>query len=47
MPQLLVNMEVNTQNKYCRNLRNNRFKMRHAAYSHRYAKLKYRPNETD
>jgi len=36
MPQLAVNMEVNTQNKDCRNLKNNRFKMRHAAYSNRY-----------
>jgi len=37
MPQLAVNMEVNTQNKHCRKLKNNRFTMRHAAYSTRYA----------
>jgi len=41
MPQLVVNMKVNTQNKHCRNLKNNRFKMRHAAYSNRWkAKIK-------
>jgi len=28
-------MEVNAHNKYCRKLKNNRFKMRHAAYSNR------------
>ncbi len=41
MPQLVVNMKVNTQNKHCRNLKNNRFKMRHAAYSNRYAAYDY------
>ena len=28
MPQLVVNMKVNTQNKHGCNLKNNRFKMR-------------------
>ena len=32
MPQLVVNMKVNTQNKYCRNLKNICFKLRHTAY---------------
>jgi len=37
MPQIVVNMEVNAQNKDFRNLKNNRFnKLRHAAYSNRY-----------
>ncbi len=36
MPQLIVDMEVNTQNKHYRSLKNNRFKMRHAPYSNRY-----------
>jgi hypothetical protein len=36
MPQSVVNMKVNTQNKISRNLKNNRFKMRHAPYSNRY-----------
>jgi len=40
IPQLVVNMEVNTQNKHCCNLKNNRFKMRHAAYSNRCSKAK-------
>ncbi len=35
MPQLVVKMKVNTQNKHCRNLKNNCFKMWHAAYSNR------------
>jgi len=35
MPQLAVNMEVNTQNKDSRNTKNNRFKMRHAPYLNR------------
>jgi len=35
MPQLVVNMKVNTQNKHYRKLKNNLFKMRHAAYSNR------------
>jgi len=37
MPQLVVNMKVKTQNKDCRNLKNFRFKMRHAPYLNRYA----------
>jgi len=36
MPQLVVNMEVTTQNKYYRNLKNYRFKMRYAPYLNRY-----------
>jgi len=36
MPQLVVNMKVNIQNKISRNLRNNRFKMRHAPYLNRW-----------
>jgi hypothetical protein len=40
MPQLAVNMEVNTQNKISRNLKNNRFKMRHTPYSNRCIPLK-------
>ena len=36
MPQLVVNMEGTAQNKHCRNLKNNRLKMRHAAYSNRW-----------
>jgi len=40
MPQLVVNMKVNTQNKHCRNLKNYRFKMRHAAYSNRCGALR-------
>ncbi len=36
MPQLVVNMEVNIQNKDCRKLKNYRFKMRHAPYLNRY-----------
>jgi len=35
LPQLVVNMDVNTQNKHCRNLKNNRFKLRHAPYLNR------------
>jgi len=35
MPQLVVYMKVSTQNKHYRKLKNNRFKMRHAAYSNR------------
>ncbi len=31
MPQLVVNMKVNTQNKDYRNMENNRFKMRYAS----------------
>ena len=42
MPQLVVNMKVNTQNKISRNLKNNRFKMRHAPYSKRYQQGKKR-----
>jgi len=30
MPQLAVYMKVNTQNKVCRNLKNNHFKLRYA-----------------
>jgi len=37
MPQLAVNMEVNALNKDCCKIENYRFKMRHAAYSNRYA----------
>ncbi len=36
MPQLVVNMEVNTQNQHCSTTENYCFKMRHAAYSNRY-----------
>jgi len=36
MPQLVVNMKVNTKNKDYRNLKNNRFKLRHAPYLNRY-----------
>jgi len=32
MPQSVVNMKVNTQNKDCRKLKISRFKMRHVAY---------------
>ena len=35
MPQLVVNMKVNIQNKISRNLENNRFKMPNAAYLNR------------
>jgi len=35
MPQLVVNMEVNTQKKDYWKLKNNSFKLRHAAYSNR------------
>jgi hypothetical protein len=35
MPQIVVNMNVKTQNKHSRNLKNNRFKMRHAPYLNR------------
>jgi len=41
MPQLAVNMEVNAQNKDCPNLKNNRFKMRHAPYSNRCIQFKF------
>ena len=47
MPQLVANMKITALNKVCRKLKNNRFKMRHAPYSNRYAKLKYSINETD
>ncbi len=36
MPQLVVNMEVNIQNKESRKLKNYRFKMRHTPYLNRY-----------
>ena len=36
MPQLVVYMKVNTQNKDYRNTKINRFKLRHASYSNRY-----------
>ena len=36
MPQLAVNMKVNTRNKISRNLKKNHFKLRHAPYSNRY-----------
>ena len=35
MPQLVVNMKVNTINKIYSSLKNNRFKMRHAPYLNR------------
>ena len=35
MPQLIVNMNVNTQNKVSHKLKNNRFKLRHAPYLNR------------
>ena len=35
MPQLAVNMKINTQNKHYCNTQHNRFKMRHAACSNR------------
>jgi hypothetical protein len=37
MPQLIVNMEVNTQNKVRSKLKSYRFKKRHAPYLNRYA----------
>ncbi len=40
MPQLVVNMKVNTRNKISSNLKNNRFKMRHALYLNRYGQGK-------
>ncbi len=39
MPQLVVNMKVNTQNKDCRNLKII-VSMRHAPYSNRWRALK-------
>ena len=42
MPQLVVNMKDNTQNIVSRNLKNNRFKLRHAPYSNRWAQAKYK-----
>ena len=36
MPQLVVNMEVDTQNKQYRNLKNYHFKMRYAPYLYRH-----------
>ena len=44
MPQHIVNIKVNTQNKISRCLKSNRFKMRHAPYSNRY-KLSKLPNK--
>ena len=44
MPQVVVNMKVETQNKDCRKLKNNRFKLRNAPYSNRYSQKK--DNET-
>jgi len=35
MPQIVVNMKVDIQNKISRRLKNNRFKMRHTPYSNR------------
>jgi len=35
MPQLVVYMKVIVQNKDCRSIENNRFKMRHAPCSNR------------
>ena len=35
-----VYMKVNTQNKVSHKLKNNRFKLRHAPYSNRWASLK-------
>jgi len=40
MPQVVVNMEVNIQNKVGRKLKNNCFKLRHAPYSNRCASCK-------
>ena len=40
MPQLIVYMKVNTQNKISCNLKNHRFRMRHAPYSNRCAQAK-------
>ena len=45
MPQLVVNMKVSTLNKHGGNLKNNRFKMRHAAYSNRCVQLGKSLNE--
>jgi len=40
MPQLVVNVKDNMQNRISRKLKNNRFKLRHAPYSNRYQTLK-------
>ena len=40
MPQYVVNMEVNTQNKVRSKLKSYRFKKRHAPYLNRWAKYK-------
>ncbi len=47
MPQLVVNMKDNTQNKISRNLKNNRFKMRHAPYSNRYPHYHFKKKYTE
>lgn len=39
MPQLAVNIKVSTQKKHCCNMKENRFKIRHAPYLDRYASL--------
>ena len=36
MPQLVVNIKVNTHNKISYKLKNNRFKLRHAPYLNRW-----------
>ncbi len=40
MPQLIVNMKDITQNRNGRNLKNNRFKLRHAAYSNLWVQVR-------
>ncbi len=42
MPQLVVDVKVNTQNKVSSNLKNNHFKMRHAPYLDRWAAIHLR-----
>ena len=39
MPQIVVNMKVNKQDKVRRKLKNNRFKLRHAAQPTRWRAL--------
>ena len=39
MPQLVVNMKLNIQNSISHNLKNSRFKMRHAPYLNRCSQL--------
>jgi len=42
MPQLVVNMKVDTQNIVSRKLKSKHFKLRHAPYSNRYHQLEKR-----